>query len=85
MSIMWHESVQIPHYLPVMKRKDQISTQTMTRSKARLRGSREEEKKVEGEDTASEGGNTNEDINNFTLDFEDMEASPTQPQQQPQA
>ena len=68
-----------------MKRKDQISTQTMRRSKARLRGSREEEKKVEGEDTASEGGNTNEDINNFTLDFEDMEASPTQPQQQPQA
>nr|POE76409.1 hypothetical protein CFP56_19856 [Quercus suber] len=44
----------------------------------------QEEKEIaEGEDTASEAGNTNEDIDNFTLDPKDMEASPTQPQQQP--
>ena len=49
----------------------------MTRSKAHLNVLREEEERAEGEDTAPEGGNTNEDINNFTLDLEDMEASPT--------
>ena len=85
MSIMQHERVQIPHGFPVMKREDQISGQTMMRSKAHLCGSREEEEKAEGEDTAPEGSNTNEDINNFTLDLEDMEASPSQPQLQPQA
>nr|POF01875.1 hypothetical protein CFP56_48057 [Quercus suber] len=81
MSIIRHERVQIPHGLPVMKREDQISAQTMTRSKAHLCGSREEEERAEDEDTTAEGGNTDEDINSFTLDPEDMEASPTQPQQ----
>ena len=54
------------------------------RSKAHLRGLGEEEK-GEGEDTTHEGGNTDEDIDNFTLDLEDMEASPSQPQGQPHA
>lgn len=75
MSIMQHKRVQFPHGLPLMKREDHISAQTMTRSKAHLHASDEE--RVEGEDTTPEGGNNNEDIDNFTLDPEDMEASPT--------
>ncbi|KAL0001268.1 hypothetical protein SO802_015049 [Lithocarpus litseifolius] len=77
--VMRHERVRIPFDLPVMKREDQISAQTMTRSKARLHGLEEGEKRVKGEDTAHEGGNTDEDIDNFTLGPEDMEASPSQP------
>ena len=84
MSIMRCERVQIPPGLLVMKREDQIFAQTMTRSKAHLRGLVEGER-VEGEDTAIQGGNTYEYIDNFTLNPEDMEASPTQPQLQPQA
>ena len=79
MSIIRHETVQFPLGLLVMKREDQISTQTMTSSKTRLHVLGEEEERVEGKDTAPEGGNTDEDIDNFTLDPEDMEASPTQP------
>ena len=48
----------------------------MTKSKARLYGL-EEEERAKREDTAHKDGNTNEDIDNFTLDLEDMEASPT--------
>jgi len=51
----------------------------MTRSKARLRGLEEGEERAKGEDTTHEGGNTDEDIDNFTLDPKDMEASPFQP------
>ena len=50
----------------------------MTRSKARFPVPGEEEERAKGKDTASEGGNTDEDIDNFTLDPEDMEATPTQ-------
>ena len=50
----------------------------MTRSKARLRGLEEGLERAEGKDTAHEGGNINEDINNFTLDLEVIEASPSQ-------
>ena len=57
----------------------------MTRSKACLCGLEEGEERAKGEDTTHEGGNTDEDIDNFTLDPEDMEASPFQPQEQPQA
>ena len=57
----------------------------MTRSKACFPEPAEEEERAKGKDTASEGGNTDEDIDNFTLDPEDMEATPTQLQQQPQA
>ena len=42
----------------------------------------EEEDGAQGEDTAYEGGNTDEEIDNFTLDLEDMEASPLQDQPQ---
>ena len=42
---------EFPPGLPVMKREDQISAQTMTRSKAHLCGLVEGER-VEGEDTA---------------------------------
>lgn len=66
-----------------MKREDQISAQTMTRIKAHLHGRGEKEESVEGEDTAHKGGNIDEDIDNFTLDPEDMEASPSWPQEQP--
>ena len=60
-----------------MKREDPISTQTMTRSKAWLH--RLEEKKVAlGEDTAYQGGNIGDEIENFTFRPKDMEASPTQ-------
>ena len=83
MSIMCHKKVQFPHGLLVMKREDQISTQTVIRSKARLRVPIEEEERAEGKDTAPEGGNIDEDIDNFTLDPKGMEASPTQSQQQP--
>ena len=48
----------------------------MTRSKPHLCGLEEGEKKVECEDTAHKGSNTDEDIDNFTLGPEDMEASP---------
>ena len=49
----------------------------MTRSKACLHGLEDGEERVEGEDTTHEGGNIDEDIDNFTLDLEDMEASPS--------
>ena len=55
----------------------------MTRSKVHLRGLGEEKERGEGKDTAHEGGNTDEDIDNFTVDLDDMEASPSQPQEQP--
>ena len=42
----------------------------------------EEEDGAQGEDTAHEGGNTDEEIDNFTLDPEDMEALPLQDQPQ---
>ena len=42
----------------------------------------EEEDGAQGEDTAHEGGNIDEEIDNFTLDPEDMEASPLQDQPQ---
>ena len=57
MSIMRHERVRIPSSLLVMKKEDQISTQMMMLSKACLHGLEEEEERVEGEDTAHEGGN----------------------------
>ena len=50
----------------------------MTRSRAWLRGL--EEEGAPSEDTAHEGGNTNDEIDNFTLGPEDMDASPTQAQ-----
>ena len=77
---MQHERVRIPLSLPVIKREDHISAQTMTSSKARLRGHEEGEKRAKGGDIAHEGGNIDEDIDNFTLEHEDMEASPFQPQ-----
>ena len=70
-------TVWIPPNLLVMKREDQIFAQTMMRSKAHLRGLGEEEEKAKGKDTTPEGGNTDWDIDNFTLDLEDMEASPS--------
>ena len=82
MSIMRHEKVQIPHSFPVMKREDQILAQPIS-SKALLYVPGEEER-AKGEDTTPEGGNIDKDIDNFALDPEDMEASPTQPQQRPQ-
>jgi len=60
-----------------MKRENPISALTMTRSKACLLGN-EEEEEAQGENIAHEGGNTDEEIDNFTLDPEDMEASPLQ-------
>nr|POE72540.1 hypothetical protein CFP56_33857 [Quercus suber] len=45
--------------------------------KACLRGL-EEEEGTPGEDNAHEGGNTDDEIENFTLEPKDMEASPTQ-------
>lgn len=82
MSIMRHERVWIPFGLLVMKTEDQIFAQTMTRSKAHLCGLDEGEEKAKGEDTAHKGGNTDEDIDNFTLELEDMEASPSKRQEQ---
>lgn len=64
-----------------MKREDHISAQMIMRSKARLHGHEEREDRVEGKDTAHEGGNTNEEIDWFTFEPEDMEASPSQPQE----
>ena len=53
----------------------------MTRSKAHLHGL-EEEEGSRGEDIAYKGGNTDDEIDNFTLGPEDIEASPTQAQPQ---
>ena len=77
MSFMHQERVKIPSSLPVMKREDHISTQTITRSKACLCG-HEEEERAPGKDTTHKGGNTNDEIDNFTLGPNDMGASPTQ-------
>ena len=77
MSILHREKVKTPLGLLVMKRENPISALTMTRSKACLLGN-EEEEGAQGEDIAHEGGNTDEEIDNFTLDLEDMEASPLQ-------
>ena len=44
----------------------------MTRSKACLLGREEGKERAEGEDTAPKGGNTDEDIDNFTLNPEGM-------------
>ena len=48
----------------------------MTRSKACLRDL-EEEEGAPDEDTAHEGGNTDDEIDNFTLGPDDMDASPS--------
>ena len=50
----------------------------MTRSKARLHGLKEEEG-AQDEDTAHEVEKIDDEINRFTLEPDDMEASPTQP------
>nr|POF08079.1 hypothetical protein CFP56_51390 [Quercus suber] len=84
MSILHLESVKSPSSLLVMKREDPISTQTMMRSKACLLGTKgePEEEGAQGEDTTAEGGNTDEEIDNFTLGPDDMQASPLQAQPQ---
>lgn len=66
-----------------MNREDPISGKTMTRSKAWLYGL-EEEEWAPSEDTAHEGGNADDEIDNFTLGPEDMHSSPTQAQRQEQ-
>ena len=64
-----------------MRREDLFSTQTMTRSKACLLGT---EGEAEGEGAKREDttvkGNTDEEIDNFTLGLDDMQASPSQAQ-----
>ena len=79
MSILHQERVKIPSGLPVMKREDPISTLTMTRNKAHLCGL-EEEEGAPGEDTTHEGGNTNDEIDSYTLEPKDTKALPTQAQ-----
>lgn len=79
MSILHQKRVKTPSGFPVMKREDPISTQTMTGSKAWLHGLAEE-KEAPDEDITHEGGNTDDEIDNFTLVLEDMDASPTQSQ-----
>ena len=49
----------------------------MTRSKACLHGLEDGEERAEGEDTTHEGGNVDENIDNFTLGPGDLEASPS--------
>lgn len=78
MSILHHEEVNLLHEWTVTKGEDPISTQTMTRSKARLSGN-EEEERAQGEDIAPEDGNIDEEIDNY---LDDIQA---QPQVQPQA
>ena len=82
MSIMLQEKVKFPLGLPGMRREDPLLAQMMTRSKACLLGTEgeAEEEGAQGEDTAAEVGNTNEEIDNFTLGLDDMEASPSQAQ-----
>ena len=77
MSILHQERVKIPSSFPVMKREDPISALTMTRNKTRLHGL-EEEEGAPGENTTHEGGNTDDEIVNFTLEVEDTKALPTQ-------
>ena len=63
-----------------MRREDPIFAQTMTRSKAHLPSTEGEAKGegAQGEDIAAEGGNTDEEIDNFTLGLDDMKALPSQ-------
>ena len=56
-----------------MNWEDPILALTMNRSKARLHVL-EEEEGAQGEDTTCKGGNTDDEIDNFTLGLEDMEA-----------
>lgn len=83
MSNLHQEKVKIPSGLPVMHREDPNSGKTMTRSKAWLHGL-EEEGWAPSEDTTHKGGNTDDEIDNFTLGPEDMDTSPTQAQRQEQ-
>ena len=73
MSILHQERVKIPSGFPVMKREDPISALTMTRNKTHLYGLEEEEGAL-GENTTHEGGNTDDEIVNFTLEAEDTKA-----------
>ena len=52
----------------------------MTRSKARLRSTEGEVEGegAQGEDIAAEGGNIDEEIDNYTLGSDDMKALPSQ-------
>nr|POE57986.1 hypothetical protein CFP56_32760 [Quercus suber] len=56
----------------------------MTRSKAHLPGIEGEAKGegAQGEDIAAKGGDIDEEIDNFTLGSDDMQASPSQAQPQ---
>lgn len=61
MSILHREKVKILSGLPIMKKEDSILALTMTKSKTRLCGL-EVEEGAQGEDTAHEGGNTDDEI-----------------------
>ena len=62
-----------------MKWEDPISSHTMIRSRARLQGYEKEpaKEKAQGEATEAEGGDTNEEIDRFTLGLKDIPPSPT--------
>ena len=61
-----------------MKREDPILAQTMSWSKARLQGYEEEAKgeRPQGEATEAEGGDTEDEIDRFTLSSKGIPASP---------
>lgn len=70
-----------------MKREDPISLATMIRSRYRLLGFDKgpKGKKSRGEASTIAGGDTNEEIDQFTLGLRDILPSPPQPQPQTQA
>lgn len=57
-----------------MKKEDPISTQTMTRNKLHLQGYEKEpaKERPKGEATEAKGGDTNEEIDRFTLGPKDI-------------
>ena len=61
-----------------MKKEDPISSYTMIRSRARLQGYEKEpaEERAQGEAIEAEVGDTNEEINRFTLGPKDIPPSP---------
>ena len=82
MSILLCEKVKFLTGWVAMTREDPISSQTMTRSKAHIPSNEREAEGegAQGEATAAEVGDTEDEIDWFTLDPEDIPPSPSQAQ-----
>ena len=71
MSLILRAQVKIPSGLQVMQREDRISEHTIIRSKAHVLGPSVSVSQIPKDDEAAKEGNTNEDIEQYTLAPED--------------